>query len=231
VWPQSETTSVSQTERENHPMTAPTLAPPPTQNPPAVGRPASHHVAAVAPVLAAVWCRSVGTFWTLELHQLDSGAAPGTIVDWISSGVPITQPEPPKALDRELLAERGLHLFHDPSAGPGTHNRRGIGYVCPDAELITLAHLVRDDATEAGVHPVVLAAQWIAAGVSAARWIRQRVHPPQAALHQAMSFEFTVPATQTNTSSRPPSRLRNRTCGLRGTAASRGRRCPCRRGR
>jgi hypothetical protein len=188
----------------------------------------------VAPVLAAVWCRSVGTSWTLELHQLDSDTAPGTIVDWISSGVPISQPEP-NVLTRELLAERGLHLFCDPSAGPGTHNRHGIGYVCRNAELITLAHLVRDDATAAGMHPMVLAAKWIAAGYSAdaaARWIRQRVHPPQmAAQQQTVSSELTVSSTQTSTGSRPPSRLRNRTCGLRGAAAPRGRRCPCRRGR
>jgi hypothetical protein len=95
-------------------MTAPTLDP----------------TAAVAPVLAAVWCRSVGTSWTLELHQLDSGGTtPRTIVDWITSGVPISHPQP-DALAHDLLAERGLHLFHDPSAGPDTHNRRGIGYVC-----------------------------------------------------------------------------------------------------
>ena len=148
----------------------------------AVGRPTADGLAAVAPVLVAVWCRSVGTSWTLELHELDGGAASETIVDWISSGVPISQPEP-DALARELLAERGLHLFCDPSAGPWTRSRYGIGYVCRDAELIKLAHAVRDDATEAGVHPVVLAAQWVAAGFSveaAARWIREGIHSPQA---------------------------------------------------
>jgi hypothetical protein len=86
-------------------------------------------VDATAPVLAVVWCRSVGTSWTLELHQLDGGTAPGTIVDWISSGVPISQPKP-DALARGLLAERGLQLFGDSCAGPGTHSRHRIGYVC-----------------------------------------------------------------------------------------------------
>ncbi len=131
-----------------------------------VGGPTSDDTVASAPVLAAVWCRSVGTSWTLELHELGPGMAPGKIMDWISSGVPISQPEP-EALARELLAERGLQLFRDPSAGPGTRSRHGIGYVCGDAELIKLAHVVRDDAAETGVHPVVLAARWIAAGFSA----------------------------------------------------------------
>ncbi|MGH3909235.1 MAG: hypothetical protein ACRDRM_00220 [Pseudonocardiaceae bacterium] len=56
--------------------------------------------------------------------------------------------------------------------------------MCRDAELIKLAHLVRDHATETGVHPVVLAAQWVAAGFSAeaaAGWIRQGVNSPRAA--------------------------------------------------
>lgn len=94
----------------------------------AVGPPTSHDVAATAPVLAVVWCRSVGTSWTLELHQLDGSTAPETIVDWISSGVPISQPEP-DALAHELLAERGLRLFRDSSTGPCTHTRHRIGYV------------------------------------------------------------------------------------------------------
>jgi len=50
-------------------------------------------------------------------------------VDWVSSGVPISQPVP-DGLARELLAERGLQLFGDSSAGPGTHSRHRIGYVC-----------------------------------------------------------------------------------------------------
>jgi hypothetical protein len=94
----------------------------------AVGRPPSDDVAAAAPVLAVVWCRSVGASWTLELHQLDGGTAPETIVDWISSGVPISQPEP-DALARELLAQRGLQLFRDSFAGLCTHTRHRIGYV------------------------------------------------------------------------------------------------------
>lgn len=145
-------------------------------------------------VLAAVWCRSVGTSWTLELHALRRGTARGVVVDWISSGVPITQPEP-DALACELLAARGLHLFGDSSAGPGAPCRREIGYVCGDTELITLAHFVADDATEAGVHPVLLAAQWVAAGFSAddaAGWIRQGVQSPQAVQHQTVPSELTV---------------------------------------
>jgi hypothetical protein len=120
--------------------------------------------------------------------------APGTIVDWISSGVPISQPEP-EALARELPAECWLHLFRDPSAGPCTRSRHSIGYVCSDAELIELAYIVRDYVTETRVHPVVLAAQWAAAGFSAAaaaRWIRQGVQSPQATQQQTISSELTV---------------------------------------
>lgn len=145
----------------------------------AVGRSPSDHVAAAAPVLAVVWCRSVGASWTLELHQLDGGK----IVDWISSGVPISQPEP-DALARELLAERGLQLFRNSYAGPCTHSRHGIGYVCRDAELVKVAYVVRDDAAETGVDPVVLASQWVGAGFSAdaaGDRIREGVHSPQVA--------------------------------------------------
>ncbi|MGH3920494.1 MAG: hypothetical protein ACRDRY_00150 [Pseudonocardiaceae bacterium] len=146
-------------------------------------QPMSDDAVASAAVLAAVWCRSVGTSWTLELHELGPGRAPGKIMDWISSGVPISQPEP-EAQARELLAERGLQLFRDSSAGPGTRSRRGIGYACGDAELIKLAHVVRDDAAGTGMHPVVLAARWIAAGFSAdaaARRILAGVRSPQVA--------------------------------------------------
>jgi hypothetical protein len=35
--------------------------------------------------------------------------------------------------------------------------------MCADAEVITLAYLVRDDAAKAALHPGVLAASWVAA--------------------------------------------------------------------
>lgn len=166
----------------------------------AVGRAQSTKMAAAVRVLVAVWCRSVGTSWTLELHELHGGPARGRVVDWIISGVPISQPEPDAALARELLAARGLHLFGDSSAGPSTHSRRGIGYGCPNAELITLAHLVADDAAGAEVHPMLLAARWVAAGFSAdaaAGWIRQGVQSPQAAQQQTVSSAITVSPTDT----------------------------------
>ena len=150
----------------------------------ALGRSTADDGAGASGVLAAVWCRSVGTSWTLELQELDEGGpGRGRVVDWVSSGVPISQLQP-DALARELLAERGLALFGDSSVGPCTHNRRGIGYVAQDAELIALAHLVADETAEVGRHPVMLAAQWVAAGFcvdTAAGWIRQGVHSPQAA--------------------------------------------------
>lgn len=155
-----------------------------------VGRAPSIKTAATMRVLAAVWCRSVGTSWTLELHVANEGTALGRVVDWISSGVPIVQPEPDAALARELLTTRGLHLFGDSSAGPRTDSRRGIGYACRDAELITLARLVAEDATEGEVHPMLLAARWVTAGFSvdaAAGWIREGVQSPQVARHQTVS--------------------------------------------
>ena len=96
------------------------------------GRPPSDDGVTVD-VLAVVWCRSVGTCWTLELYQLSGGTAHRIITDWITSGVPISQPAP-DALARELLADRGLHLFLDFSAGPSTHNRHGIGYASTNGE-------------------------------------------------------------------------------------------------
>ncbi|MGH3549223.1 MAG: hypothetical protein ACRDQU_14155 [Pseudonocardiaceae bacterium] len=86
---------------------------------------------AAAGVLAAVWCRSVGSVWTLELRELDRDTPLGTIRDWISSGVPISQPRPSEELARALLAEHGLQLVRDPSTDLGTHTRHGIGYCAP----------------------------------------------------------------------------------------------------
>lgn len=120
------------------------------------------------PVLTAVWCSSVGTTWTVELHQLDRGTALGTIVDWISSGVPTSQRQPAEDTARELLAGRGLALYPDSTAGPCTHSRYSIGYVCADARVIALAHRMREVAATTGTHPVTLAAQRVAAGFSAA---------------------------------------------------------------
>jgi hypothetical protein len=198
----------------------------------ALERPSSNQMTGEAPVLVAAWCRSVGTFWTLELHRVDDGTACGTIVDWITSGIPISQPEP-HTLTRELLADRGLHLFEHSPADPGTHqHRHRIGYVCSNAELIKLAYLVRDDAIKAEMHPVVLATQWIAAGFSAnaaAGWIRRGVHSPHMAQQLTAFSQLTRSLTHPTTAGRSPSRLRNRTCGRRGTAAPRNKRCPCRR--
>lgn len=115
------------------------------------------------PVLAALWCCSVGATWTLELHELDRGAALGTLVDWAPSGIPTSQPEPEEVLASELLAGFGLWLYRDEAVGPCTQMRHGVGYVCGDPEVITLAYGVRDEAAEAGVHPVLLAARRIAA--------------------------------------------------------------------
>lgn len=132
------------------------------------GHPAitSSDIGASALALAAAWCCSVGTTWTLELHELLQNMQLGPVVDWISSGVPVTQPRPDR-LTCDLLATRRLWLFPDPSPDSRTNTRHRIGYVCADAELITLAELVRDQAVQTDLHPVLLAASWITAGFSA----------------------------------------------------------------
>ena len=126
-----------------------------------------------AVVLTAVWCCSVGLTWTLELRQIDRDSGLGALVDWISSGVPVTQPVP-DTLASELLAARGLWLFRDAFPEQPSGSRHRIGYVSAEAELATLAHQVREEAAQAGVHPVMLAA-WQTAGFStpaATGWIR-----------------------------------------------------------
>lgn len=126
-----------------------------------------------ASVLTALWCCSVGLTWTLELRRSDRDTGLGALVDWISSGVPVTQPMP-DPMAPELLAARGLWLFRDGSVGHSTGSRHRIGYVSADAELISLAQMVREEATQAGMHPVILAA-WKVAGFSttaAKGWIR-----------------------------------------------------------
>ncbi|MGH4001822.1 MAG: hypothetical protein ACRDTJ_30665, partial [Pseudonocardiaceae bacterium] len=122
----------------------------------------------LVPVLAAVWCSSVGATWTVEIHQLDRGTALGTTVDWISSGMPTSQRQPSEDMACELLAGRGLALYPDSTAGPCTHSRYSIGYVCADAQVIALAHRLREVAAMAEIHPVTMAVQRIAAGLFAA---------------------------------------------------------------
>jgi len=122
-------------------------------------------------IMTVFWRSLMRSVWILELCEFNRGRGPGTVVDWINSGVPVTQPAPDVA--QELLAAHGLWLFRDPSEEFPAGSRHRIGYACADAELIMLADLARDDATRAGLHPVVLAA-WVAAGYStdtAVGWI------------------------------------------------------------
>jgi anti-sigma B factor antagonist len=123
-------------------------------------------------VFTAFWRCLMGSVWILELCEFDAGNGHTAVTDWINSGVPATQPAPDKA--QELLAGHGLWLFPDTVKQSATGGRHRIGYACADAELITMAHLIRDDAAEAGLHPIMLAA-WVVAGYStttAAGWIR-----------------------------------------------------------
>jgi anti-sigma B factor antagonist len=123
------------------------------------------------PVLTAFWRCLAGSTWILELREFGVGLG-GAVVDWINSGVPATQPAPDTA--EKLLTVNGLWLYRDPTVRSATGGRHGIGYVCADIELIMLADLMRDEAAQARLHPIMLAA-WVAAGYStttAAGWIR-----------------------------------------------------------
>ncbi|MBV9058158.1 MAG: STAS domain-containing protein [Pseudonocardiales bacterium] len=123
-------------------------------------------------VFTAFWRRLMGNVWILELCDFHAGDGRGAVMDWINSGVPASQPAPDTAA--ELLGAHGLWLFSDAVKGSATGGRHRIGYACADVELAVTAHLLRDDAAEAGVHPVILGA-WVMAGYStatAAGWIR-----------------------------------------------------------
>jgi hypothetical protein len=91
----------------------------------------------VTPVrlLAALWCSSVGSFWTLELRELDGNTRLGRVVEWISSGVPVCQPLP-NAHAREMLAARRFQLYGE-AVGPETRNPRWLGYVCTSTDVVT----------------------------------------------------------------------------------------------
>ncbi|MDQ3906311.1 MAG: STAS domain-containing protein [Actinomycetota bacterium] len=124
------------------------------------------------PMFTAFWRRLMSSVWILELCECDAGTGQGAIVDWINSGTPATQPPPETA--QELLAARGLWLFPDTVTGSATRGRHRIGYVCADAEVVVMAHVIRDDAALVGLHPMMLAT-WITAGYSlttATGWIR-----------------------------------------------------------
>jgi anti-anti-sigma factor len=83
-------------------------------------------------VLEVVWCRSVGSTWTLELREVDPDHAFGALVDWISSRVPVSQP-PPDLLVHKLLDTRGLRLCCQSASHPdATSNRHHIGYAFSD---------------------------------------------------------------------------------------------------
>ncbi len=138
-----------------------------------VGRPDATSPQVVPPLaFTAFWRCLLGSVWILELCEFDAGGEHGTIMDWINSGVPATRPAPDTA--QELLAAHDLWVFPDAAQGPATGGRHRIGYACADAELVVTAHLIRDDAAEAGLNPIMLAA-WVVAGYStttAAGWIR-----------------------------------------------------------
>lgn len=70
------------------------------------------------------------------LRELDGDSRPGPVRDWISSGEPVSHPQP-TALVHELLATRGLRLYRE-TTGHGTHSRGWLGYVCVTADPVTV---------------------------------------------------------------------------------------------
>lgn len=84
-------------------------------------------------VLAAVWCNSAATNWTLELRQVIPDDPFGRLVESINSGVPVSQPAP-HALVAELVAAHGFWLFCESPSGPRTSDRYHFGYVSIDKE-------------------------------------------------------------------------------------------------
>jgi hypothetical protein len=68
---------------------------------------------------AATWCSSVGTTWTVELHTRARRTAYGTLVDWITSGIPITQPVPAKVQAAQRIATGYI------AGAGGRHNTAG----------------------------------------------------------------------------------------------------------
>lgn len=106
---------------------------------PRVGDPTDHSPAPVPDdvtgpaVLAAVWCSSAATNWTLELREVISDDLFGALVDLISTGVPVSQPAP-HALVAELVMARGFWFFCESPSGPRTSDRYHFGYVSTDNE-------------------------------------------------------------------------------------------------
>jgi anti-anti-sigma factor len=115
------------------------LDPPPAPTPRVIGDPADRSPGSVPSnvtgplVLAAVWCSSVATVWTLELREVASDDQFGALVDSINSAVPVSQPAP-HAQVQELVATRGLWLFCESPVGPSTSNRYHFGYVSVDTD-------------------------------------------------------------------------------------------------
>ena len=138
-------------------------------------------VAQPATVLTASWCCSVGSTWALLLceHDFPLRAAPN---EWISSGVPITEPAPDSLAD-ELLAQHGYRLFNDPDTSQRARSVRRLGFVSRDAELISLAEMIRAQPLGHLEHPLALASRWTVAGFTpsaAMNWVTSGILCPPA---------------------------------------------------
>src|SRR5262249_37050311 len=123
-------------------------------------------------VLAAWWCRSVGTSWTVELRAADRTLG-GRPLEWICSGIPTQQPAPDQLIT-DLFRDHGLLLFPDDPVKSGTRSRWLIGFVTRDPEVMRLAltlRCTREEHTRApgGEHPLLIAARLIRGKCSNAR--------------------------------------------------------------
>ena len=143
-------------------------------------------------ILTASWCCSVGSTWALLLceHDLPLRAAPN---EWISSGVPILEP-PPDSLAGELLAQHSYRLFYDPDHSQRARSVRRLGFVSRDAELISLAEMIRAQPLGQLEHPLALAIRWTVAGFSpsvARKWVKSGILSPPA-LHSSTLHRSTL---------------------------------------
>ncbi|HZS22254.1 MAG TPA: hypothetical protein VFA63_14885 [Pseudonocardiaceae bacterium] len=96
--------------------------------------------------------------------------------------MPITEPAPDSLAD-ELLAQHGYRLFYDPDTSQRARSVRRIGFVSRDAELISLAEMIRAQPLGQLEHPLALAARWAVAGFSpptAMNWIKSGILSPPA---------------------------------------------------
>ena len=106
--------------------------------------------------------------------------------------MPILEPAP-DSLAGELLAQRSYRLFYDPDNSQRARSVRRLGFVSRDAELISLAEMIRAQPLGQLEHPLALAIRWTVAGFSpsvARKWVKSGILSPPA-LHRSTLHRST----------------------------------------